>query len=92
MALSDEAKRRLELAAVSKEYGQEIATAIDSGSNPQASSVSALGTTTDIGSTDGSGGAGDAALAADVESRLDAIEAKVDEVIAALKAAGLMAS
>lgn len=92
MALSKKATDALERAFTDQDASDEVKAAIESGANPQASSVAPLGSTTDIGTTDGSGGAGDAALAADTESRLDAVEAKVDEVIAALKAAGLMAS
>lgn len=91
MALSERAKEALRRAVTDDESADELQVAIDSGSNPQAAAVAALGATVNVGTTDGSGGAGDAALAVDTESRLDTIEAKVDAVIAALKAAGLMA-
>lgn len=92
MALSLKAQEAIRRAVTDDIAKDEIVEAIDSGSNPQAAAVAALGATVDIGTTDGSGGAGDAALAADTESRLDAIEAKIDAVISALKTAGLMAS
>lgn len=49
------------------------------------SGVDALGALAPVGSTDGSGGGGDAALAADVDARLAAMQAKIDEALAALK-------
>jgi hypothetical protein len=92
MALSDRAKDALRIALAQQDRADEVISMIESGANPVASAVSAIGTTSDIGTTNGSGGAGDAALATDVETRLDQVEAKVDEVIAALKNAGLMQS
>jgi hypothetical protein len=113
MALSIKAKRHIELAMVSKEIGDEISAAIDSGSNPQAADVDAIGTTddlvldapvaVDLNSTfsdaeveaaldDKADQAAVSSLMGDVEARMDVIEAKIDEVIAALKSAGLMAS
>lgn len=90
MALSAEAKRVLEIAMGSRPLASEVAAAIDSGSNPQAASVAALGATTDLTGVDGTGD--NAADLATTEARLDAIEAKIDALISALKAAGLMAS
>ena len=97
MALSKDAKYRLEVAIADRRAAKELADAIEAGSNPQAASVAALGATTDLPAV--------AAVFADLaaarsaveaqrsgaEGRLDAVEAKIDEVIAALKAAGLMA-
>jgi hypothetical protein len=91
MSLSQKAKEVLIVAVANKKVGEEIAAAIDSGSNPQAASVSPIGVTAALVGTDGSAGAGDAAPLAETESRLDAVEGKIDAVIAALKAAGLMA-
>ncbi|NIU02217.1 MAG: hypothetical protein GWN01_15345 [Nitrosopumilaceae archaeon] len=93
--LTDKARKALEIALASSQaspasVAKEIADAIDSGSNPQAAAVAELGTTTDLTGVDGTGN--NAADLATTEARLDAVEAKVDEVIAALKAAGLMAS
>lgn len=92
MALSKRAKDALARAFTDQDSTDEVTSMIEAGANPVATAVTALGSTSDIGTTDGSGGAGDAALATDTESRLDAVEAKVDEVISALKSAGLMAS
>lgn len=50
--------------------------------------IAALGTTTDLVGVDGT--ASNAAPLVGTETRLDAIEAKVDALIAALVAAGLM--
>lgn len=101
MALSDKAKRHIELAMVSKEIGEEVSSAIDSGSNVAAASVAEIGATADLSAASvTTGGTPDCdaaavqdaidAVAGEVESRLDALEAKIDELIAALKTAGLM--
>lgn len=71
------------------EAGIKLGDLIAEGSNPQAASVALLGTTAALVGVDGTGS--NAAPLAGTESRLDAVEAKVDDVIAALKAAGLMA-
>lgn len=129
--LSAKAKKVLTVALANKAVGAEIAAAIDSGGNPQAAAVAALGTTADLSAAvvtavtfDPSAGvwavpaeptgaevdtAIDLALAqvkavvdvkadnedletlrTEAEDRLDAIESKIDAVITALKAAGLM--
>lgn len=54
----------------------------------QAAEVLAIGPTVDLVGVDGTGS--NAAPLVETEARLDAIEAKIDAVIAALKAAGLM--
>ncbi len=56
--------------------------------NPTITNVTALGTTTVLTGVDGTGD--NAAPLAGTETRLDNVEAKADEIIAALKAAGLM--
>lgn len=56
----------------------------------QATTVAALGTTSNLVGVDGAGS--NAAPLAGTETRLDNIEAKVDAVIAALKASGQMAN
>lgn len=91
MSLSKKSRDVMRVAFANKSVASEIADAIDLGGNPQAASVAAIGSTSDLVGTDGSGGAGDAAPLAGTESRLDAVEAKIDAVIAALKSAGLMA-
>lgn len=92
MALSKAARKRLEVAMARRAEAQEVADAIDAGGNAQAAAIAALGAQSAVGTTDGSGGAGDAALASDVDDKVEAIQQKLDAVIAALKAAGLMAS
>lgn len=73
-------------------------SADSNGAVSQAAVVAALGTTTNLTAIAGSYADLAAArtsvntLAGEVETRLDAIEAKVDAVIAALKTAGLMAT
>lgn len=90
MALSAKARRRLEVALARRDVAVEIADAIDSGSNPQAASVAAIGATADLVGVDGTGS--NAAPLVETEARLDVVEAKIDAILAALKAAGLMAS
>jgi hypothetical protein len=90
MALSKEAKERLIIALTSRATGKEVADAIES-ADKQAEAVAELGALTAVGSTDGSGGAGDAALAADVDARLESVQEKLDELIAALVDAKIVA-
>lgn len=89
MALSAKAKRRIEVALARRAEALEVIAAIESGANPKAATVAAFGATAPVGTTDGTGG--DAAVAADVELRLDAIESKINAILTALKNAGLMA-
>jgi hypothetical protein len=88
MALSQKARNVLKVAVANKAVAQEIADAIDTGANEKAASVAPIGTTANLVGVDGTGS--NAAPLAGTESRLDAIESKVDALIAALKAAGLM--
>jgi len=90
MALSKKTKEILTVAMADKKSAAEIAEAIDAGGNAQAAAVAALGATAALVGVDGTGS--NAAPLVGTEARLDAIEAKVDAVIAALKAAGLMAT
>lgn len=98
MALSEKTKEILIVALANKKAGEEIAQAIDSDNgNPQAASVAVLGTTSDLSAIAGSYADLAAArtsvntLKNEAEARLDAIEAKIDAVITALKNADLMA-
>lgn len=106
MALSAKAKARFEKAMAKRVEAQEITAAIDAlHAVAAAAHVAALGTTTNIptsnvtlSTTDTYSDAavktaidaGSNAIRVAAEARLDAIEAKVDAVIAALIAAGLM--
>ena len=90
MALSTKARKRLEVALARRTEANEIADAIDASGNSVAAAVAALGTTTNLVGVDGVGS--NAAPLVETEARLDAIEAKVDALIAALKTAGLMAT
>lgn len=103
MALSTKAKKRLEVAMARRAEANEVIEAIESGMNPQADAVAALGATTDLSAVAGTyaipaeptGAEVDAtvqALADEVEARLDDVEAKVDEILVALKNANIMAS
>lgn len=90
MALSEKTKRRIEVALARRAEALELIAAVEAGANPQAAAVAAIGTTVDLVGVDGTGS--NAAPLVETEARLDVIEAKIDAVIAALKAAGLMAS
>lgn len=90
MALSAKAKKRLEVAMARRAEANEVIAAIESGANAKAAAVAAIGATSNLVGVDGTGS--NAAPLVGTEARLDAIEAKVDAVIAALKAAGLMAT
>jgi hypothetical protein len=89
MALSTKARKRLEVALARRAEAKEIADAIDLGGNAQAATVAAFGATTNLVGVDGVGS--NAAPLAGTESRLDAIEAKINAILASIKAAGLMA-
>ena len=90
MALSTKAKKRFEAAMAKRAEAQEITKAIDAlHAVAAASHVAPLGTTSNLVGVDGTGS--NAAPLVGTEARLDAIEAKIDAVIAALIAAGLMA-
>jgi hypothetical protein len=90
MALSSRTKSIVEVALADRRAASELNSAIDSGSNPQAAAVALLGATSNLVGVDGTGS--NAAPLAGTEARLDAIEAKVDALITALKNAGLMAT
>lgn len=90
MALSDKAREYLEVAMGSTTYSEEVADAVDSGSNAEAAYVAPFGATSNLVGVDGTGS--NAAPLVGTESRLDAIESKVNAIIAALIAAGLMAA
>lgn len=103
MALSSEQRRILRIALADNDIADAIADQVDSGGNPVAANVAALGATSDLTAISGTysipaeptGAEVDAtvqALADEVEARLDAAEAKIDAVIAALVASGQMAS
>lgn len=89
MALSKKTKEILTVAMANKIAAAELAAAVDAGGNAQAASIAPIGATADLVGVDGVGD--NAAPLVETEARLDAIEAKIDAVIAALKAAGLMA-
>lgn len=96
MALSQDAKKRLIIALTDEAVGAEVASAIESGSNPRAASVAAMGVTANLPAVPASfADLAEARTAVNdqrtaVEARLDAIELKIDALLAALKAAGLM--
>lgn len=76
MALSDKAKKRFIVAMARRAEAQEILDAIEGGANPQAAAVADLNQ--NISATYD-------------QTEVQAISDKVDELLAALRAAGLMA-
>jgi hypothetical protein len=101
MSLSVEAKRRLKVALASSTVGAEVADAVDAQGSGPAAVVTALGASTDLPAAACAGGAAPTAaqvnaaidtVAAVAETRLDALESKVNSILAALKSADLMAS
>ena len=89
MALSTKARKRLEASMARRVEATEISDAIDAlHAVAPAAAVAALGVTSNLVGVDGTGS--NAAPLVGTEARLDAIEAKIDAVIAALKAASLM--
>lgn len=90
MALSTKARKRLEAAMARRAEAKEICDAIDLGGNAEAAVVAAFGATTNLVGVDGTGS--NAAPLAGTETRLDAIETKINAILTALKDAGLMAS
>lgn len=100
MSLSPEAREILVVALANRAKANEVADAIDAGSNDQAATVAAIGATSDYTAaalsttdtyTDAAVNAELDSIIGEVEARNDVTEAKIDEVIAALKAAGIMA-
>lgn len=102
MALSSAARRRLEVAMARRAEAKEIADAIDAGGNAQAAVVAAI-TPSDLATITGTYGnpaeptgaevdASVNALGASAETRLDALDSKVNAILTSLKNAGLMAS
>lgn len=76
MALSAKAKKRLEVAMARRAEANEVIAAIESGANEQAAAVADLNQTISDPPT---------------QAEVQAISDKVDELLAALRAAGMMA-
>lgn len=85
MALSQRSKDLLIVAMADRRAALELSASVFA----QAAAVAPLGTTTNLVGVNGTGS--NAAPLVGTESRLDAIEAKVDAIIASLKASGQMA-
>lgn len=98
MALSNDNKKKLRNAMADKDAADAVAAAIDSNGSGPSAYVAPLGATTNLTAIAASYADLAAArtsvntLRTDAEARLDAIEGKVDAIIAALIAAGMMAS
>lgn len=85
MALSDRTKYALKVGLAVAGAGEDVATAL----NREAAVVAAISSSNLVG-VDGTGS--NAAPLAGTETRLDALETKVNAILTSLKAAGLMAS
>lgn len=101
MSLSESTKHRLNVAVTSTAAGAELAAAIDATGSGPAAVVTAIGASTNIPAAACAGAATPTATQVNaavdtcnavIETRLDAIESKVNSLIAALKGAGIMAS
>jgi hypothetical protein len=93
MALSKKTVEAFRRAFTEQETVDEVVAAIEAGGNPQAAEVAALGAQAPVSAVDvADAGPQDVADAADVDAKVAALQAKVDELLAALKAAGIMAS
>jgi capsid protein len=86
MALSKEARARLESAITRRAAAKEIADAIDASGSPAANVANI--TSSNLVGVDGTGS--NAAPLAGTETRLDAIETKINAILAAMQAAGQM--
>jgi len=89
MALSTKAMKRLEVAMARRAEANEVIAAIESGANTPAATVAAI-TSSNLVGVDGTGS--NAAPLAGTATRLDAIEAKINAILTALKNAGLMST
>lgn len=101
MTLSADAVKRLKTAVTSGDVGAELAAAIDASGSGPAALVAALAASTNLPAAACAGAATPSAtnvnaaidtVAAVAETRLDNLEIKVNAILAALKAANLMAS
>jgi hypothetical protein len=99
MALSSKAKKRMEVALARRDVAQEVCAAIDSSGSGPAANVPEIGVTVNLPAaalstsdtyTDAAVNGAINALKSAAESRLDVLEGRVDAIIAALQAAGLM--
>jgi hypothetical protein len=89
MALSQELRKRLVIALTDRFVGKELADAIDAMHViAPAAHVAPIGATVDLVGVDGVGD--NAAPLVGTEARLDAIEAKIDALIASLIAASIV--
>ena len=90
MALSNKAKEAIRRAVTEDKAAEELIAAIEAAgaAAPEAANVPDI-TSTNLVGVDGTGS--NAAPLAGTETRLDAIESKINAVLASLQAAGLMA-
>lgn len=77
MALSQKTKEIMIVALANKKAGEELAAAVEAGANKAAAAVADLGQTISDPPT---------------QAEVQAISDKVDEILAALRAAGLMST
>ena len=84
--LSDRTKKIVVVALADKRAGQELTAAVDASGSPAAAVANI--TSTNLVGVDGTGS--NAAPLAGTETRLDALEAKVNALLAAMRASGQM--
>lgn len=85
MALTARQRKIIKDGLADGSVGDEIADAIDA----QGVAVADIGATTDLVGVDGTGS--NAAPLVETEGRIDVVEAKVDELLGSLRAAGIIA-
>lgn len=99
MAIDSHTKQRLLSVFRTPEDRDVVVAAIEAGANPVAATVAAIPASTNLPTAATAGGSTPTAanvdtsvnaLATATEARMDAVEAKINQVIAALQAAGLM--
>lgn len=84
MALSAKAKKRLEVAMARRAEANEVIAAIEAGSNTPAAAVA------DAGTIAGTYAIPAEPTGAEVDATVQVVADKVDEILAAMRAAGMM--
>lgn len=91
MSLSQKAKEAIRRAVTEDKAATEIEAAIDASGSGPAADVGALGALAPVGFVDvAAAGPANVALSSDVDARVASLQSKIDAILTALKAAGLM--
>ena len=92
MALSDKEREAMRRAMTDDKVAESISDQIDSGGNPVASDPGNLGALAAVASVDvADAGPQDVADAADTDAKLAQVQSKLDALMNALRAAGIIA-